>query len=253
LRDPRLHVATLTQRNHVHDQDSVLQRHELEVRELHHRPHHPVLRERLLVRRCQLLPRVGALHDRHRAQEHEQVARSEEALVGRDARDDLEVGRGRDADLALQEAEPRRGCWTEDGATVEGHAAGATELVVGEAFALDELLGHGVAGREEDGGGDGLGEERARGQLGLVPAWARSLANVSSVHGTARDLPAQHLGRSVSLSAGIVRGSFRGAYQALDGFEGNECVVYAVSRADRNSKDMYSLPVSGDSMASRWK
>jgi len=44
--------------------------------------------------------------------------------------------------------------------------------VVAEAFALDELLGHGVAGCEEDGGCDGLGEERARGQLGLVPDMA---------------------------------------------------------------------------------
>jgi hypothetical protein len=41
--------------------------------------------------------------------------------------------------------------------------------VVLEAFLLNELLGHGIAGREEDCGGDALGEQWARGQLSLVP------------------------------------------------------------------------------------
>lgn len=52
---------------------------------------------------------------------------------------------------------------------VEGHAAGSSEFVVLEAFLLDELLGHGITGCEEDGGGDALGEQWARGQLSLVP------------------------------------------------------------------------------------
>jgi hypothetical protein len=37
---------------------------------------------------------------------------------------------------------------------------------------LDQLLGHGVASCEEDAGGDRLGEDGARGQLGLVPIGA---------------------------------------------------------------------------------
>ena len=41
-----------------------------------------------------------------------------------------------------------------------------------DALLLDQLLGHGVASREEDTGGDGLGKDRARGQLGLVPIGA---------------------------------------------------------------------------------
>lgn len=44
-----------------------------------------------------------------------------------------------------------------------------------DAIALDGLLCEGVAGCEEDSGSDGLGEERARGQLGLVPARRRRL------------------------------------------------------------------------------
>jgi hypothetical protein len=44
--------------------------------------------------------------------------------------------------------------------------------VVLEALLLDELLGHGVTGREEDACGDGLGKDWARGQLGLVPVVA---------------------------------------------------------------------------------
>ena len=74
--------------------------------------------------------------------------------------------------------------------------------MVGEALALDELLGHGVTGREEDSGGDGLGKERARGQLGLVPRFAcvSEPIGYEQWHVMARDVPAKHLGRSVSLS-----------------------------------------------------
>ena len=39
-----------------------------------------------------------------------------------------------------------------------------------EAAFLDGLLGEGVAAGEEDGGGEGLGEERSGGEAGLVPA-----------------------------------------------------------------------------------
>lgn len=41
--------------------------------------------------------------------------------------------------------------------------------MVSESLLFDELLSHGVASREQDAGGDGLCEDWARGQLGLVP------------------------------------------------------------------------------------
>ena len=145
---------------------------ELEVDHLHDRPHHPVLGQGVEVCAFQLLPRIGALQQRHGAEEAEQVGASEHGLVGEDARDDLEVGLARDNDLLLEETEPLDSGRTEHAAAVEDHAAGAGEVMVLEALLLDQLLGHGVASREEDAGGDRLGKDRARGQLGLVPVGA---------------------------------------------------------------------------------
>lgn len=147
-------------------------RHELEVRELHHRPDHPVLRQRVEVCALQLVPGIRALQQRHCAQETEQVRAGEDGLIGQDARDDLQVRAARDDNLFLEEAEPLSRGGTEDAAAVEDHAAGACEVVVLDAPLLDELLGHGVAGREEDACGDRLGEDGARGQLRLVPVEA---------------------------------------------------------------------------------
>lgn len=53
--------------------------------------------------------------------------------------------------------------------TVEDHAAGPGQVVLLKALLVDGLLGNDVAGAEEDGGGDGLGEEGPLDQLGLVP------------------------------------------------------------------------------------
>lgn len=161
--------AELTKGDEVDEEDLVRQRHELKVGELHDRPHHPVLGQRVEVCALQLLPRVGALQQRHGAQEAEQVGTSEHSLVGEDARDDLKVGLAGDHDLLLEETEPLDGSRAEDAATVEDHAASAGDVVVLEALLFNELLCHGVAGCEEDAGGDRLGEDRARGQLGLVP------------------------------------------------------------------------------------
>lgn len=147
----------------------MLQRHKLEVRELHHRPHHPVLAQGIKISALNLLLRVTALHNRHAVQEDKQVRTSEHGLVDTDTREDFEVRGGRDADLLLQEAEPERCCGSEDEAAVCCHAGCTVESVVVPAPLLDGLLGHCVAGCEKDGCGDGLGEDWARGQLGLVP------------------------------------------------------------------------------------
>lgn len=53
--------------------------------------------------------------------------------------------------------------------TVEGHAASAGKIMLLNALFVDGLLSNDVAGAEEDGGGDGLGEEGPSGQSGLVP------------------------------------------------------------------------------------
>lgn len=154
---------------------------ELEVDHLNERPHHPVLGQRVPVCGLQLLSRVGALQQRHGAEETEQVRASKHGLVGEDARDDLEVGLARDNDLFLEEAEPLDGGRAEHATAVEDHATGAAQVMVLEALLVDELLSHGVAGREEDACGDGLGKDRARGQLGLVPVDA--LAGGMSIGG----------------------------------------------------------------------
>lgn len=54
-------------------------------------------------------------------------------------------------------------------ATVQRHAAGTRDLVVLPALLLNKLLGHCITGREEHGSRDALGEDRARGQLCLIP------------------------------------------------------------------------------------
>lgn len=161
--------GSLTKRNNVDNQHPVLQRHKLEVCELHNRPNHPILLQRIEIRALQLLLRIRPLHNRHTAQKHEQIAARKHDLIRSHSGHNLQVGTTRDAHFLLQEAEPFCGRGTEDAAAVEGHAGCAAEFVVGEAFALHKVLGHGVAGCEEDGCCDGLGEEGARGQFGLVP------------------------------------------------------------------------------------
>lgn len=147
----------------------MLQRHKLEVRKLHRRPHHPILLQRRPIALLQLCPWVRTLHDRHAAQKAEQIRRGKHGLIRGHARDDLEVRTTWDADGALEEAEPHGRCGSENAATVNRHAAGSRVVLVGETTLLNGLLGHGVAGREENGGCEGLGQDRARGQFGLVP------------------------------------------------------------------------------------
>lgn len=153
----------------------MVQRHELEVGELHSWPNHPILLQRSGVGLSKLVLGTLTLHDSHGGEEEEQVACSEEALIGGDAGDDFEVWAVFDHDAPLQEAEPLGGSGSEDAAAVEGHTGGAGEIVTLDAIALNGLLGKRVASHEENGGGDGLGQERARGQLGLVPACHRRL------------------------------------------------------------------------------
>ena len=79
-----------------------------------------------------------------------------------------------------QRRECRKGRQT---SPVKSHSTSAREVLVGETFALHELLRHSVACREEDCSGDTLSQERARGQLHLVPG-AGSALSVRSFHYT---------------------------------------------------------------------
>ena len=91
----------------------MVQGHELEIDRLDRRPHHPVLLQRVEVCTVQLLLRIRALHDRHAAEEDEQVGAGEDGLVAGDAGRDLGV-LVLEHDFVLQELEPGRGCGAED-------------------------------------------------------------------------------------------------------------------------------------------
>lgn len=167
LRD--VQTLQLTQGDHIDHQDPMLEWHELEVCELHEWPNHPVALQGVEVCAVQLILGAASFHDCHARQEDKQVGTSEHCLVRGDTSNDLEVWLARNHHLLLEEAEPLGGCWTEDCTSVESHATCTCEVLVLNALLLDQLLSHCVAGCEEDGSGDGLGEERAGGQLGLVP------------------------------------------------------------------------------------
>lgn len=53
--------------------------------------------------------------------------------------------------------------------TVEGHAAGAGKVMLLKTTLVDKLLSSNVASGKENSCGDALGEQRARGEAGVVP------------------------------------------------------------------------------------
>lgn len=110
-----MNVDSLTERDDVDDKDSVLKRSELEVDELDERPDHPVLGEGALVGRVDLLLGVGALHDSHVVEEHEQVGGCQDGLIKTDASDNFSVGSAGETDAVLEETEPLGSEGTEDG------------------------------------------------------------------------------------------------------------------------------------------
>jgi hypothetical protein len=146
----------------------VLKGNELEVHGLDEWPEHPVLGESVPVGWLNLLLRVWAFHDSHRGQEGEQVEGSKNSLIETDTSKDLSVGRARNANTALEEAEPGGSERTEDScidsvsvvieikhqwihtSTVECHASTAGKIVVLQANLLDTLLSHGITSSEED-------------------------------------------------------------------------------------------------------
>lgn len=146
----------------------MLKRDELEVHSLDEWPEHPILGESVPVGRLDLLLRIRTFHDSHRGQEGKQVERSKDCLIKTNASEDLCVGRTRDANAALKEAEPGSSERTEDSwnksasvtlkveyqwmhtSTVECHTGTTGNVVVLQANLLDTLLGHGITGREED-------------------------------------------------------------------------------------------------------
>jgi hypothetical protein len=91
-----------------------MQRHELEVDELHERPDHVVGRQGRHVALLELVLGRRALQHRHAAKEDANEGRREDALVEGDAGQDGAVCAAQ-VDVALQELEPGCRCWSEDG------------------------------------------------------------------------------------------------------------------------------------------
>lgn len=161
-------VAVPADADDVDEEDAVVQGDECEVDGLDGGPDVVVAGEGGGVVLAQLLLGAGALEDGHGGEEDADEGGGEDELVAGDAGDGL-GGPALEDDVAGEELEPGGGGGAEDDAAVEGHAAGAGEVVALGAALLDGLLGDDVAGGEEDGGGDALREEGARGQAGLVP------------------------------------------------------------------------------------
>lgn len=80
---------------------------------------------------------------------------------------------------------------------IEDHAAGAGQVMLVQALLVDGLLGDDVAGAEEDGRGDDLGQQGPLDQLGLVPGGFKGLAFESALRqggqGEVRFSPSEHL------------------------------------------------------------
>jgi hypothetical protein len=165
----------LTERDDVHDQHALWKRHVLEVDELHGGPdltsrfskvrvkrgcisaqytYHPILLERLEVGGLELLLWVTALHNGHAGQKEEEVGAGEEALIGGHTGDDLEVGLAWEDNALLEKAEPLRGDWSEHEASVGSHASSASEIMALTLGSFHTVLRHGIAGSEQDCGGD---------------------------------------------------------------------------------------------------
>lgn len=66
--------------------------------------------------------------------------------------------------------------------SVECHATGSCQFMVLPPLLLNQLLGHGITSREQDGGCDALGQEGALGQSHLVPKQV-NISNCSSSRG----------------------------------------------------------------------
>lgn len=93
-----------------------MQRHELEIHELHNRPHHVVGLQAFPVALLQFCLWVAAFHDSHTREEQEHVCGRENELVSRNARQDRPI-----VTLQLnllQEFVPLRSCWSEDTSSI---------------------------------------------------------------------------------------------------------------------------------------
>ncbi len=106
-------IAGPSQRDHIHNQNPVLERNEREVDGLDKGPYHPILRQSTPV--CLVQPVLGAraLHRRHTAQEDEETDRREDCLIGSHSGHELDFLVAVD-DLVREELEPSCGSRTKD-------------------------------------------------------------------------------------------------------------------------------------------
>jgi hypothetical protein len=90
-----------------------MQRHKFKVDSLHKRPNHPILLQRRSICALQLVFGTRSLHNRHTAQENEEIRACEDCLICGDPSDDFEVF-VLENDFVLEELEPCGCCWAEN-------------------------------------------------------------------------------------------------------------------------------------------
>lgn len=106
-------VAVPSQRDHIDNQNTMVQGNQLEVDSLNKWPNHPVGGQCSPVGAVELLLRAWPLHNCHAAQETEQVGAGEDGLIGCYSGCNFEVLVGKD-DLVLEKLEPSCCSWTKD-------------------------------------------------------------------------------------------------------------------------------------------
>jgi hypothetical protein len=106
-------IAVPSQRDDIDNQNSVMQRNQLEIDSLYKWPHHPILCKGGPVTLLQLFLGTATLHDSHTAEEDEQVCAGKHCLVETNSCKNFYVLILED-DLILEKLEPRRCGGTKD-------------------------------------------------------------------------------------------------------------------------------------------
>ena len=106
-------IAVPSQRDDIDNQNSVMQRNQLEIDSLYKWPHHPILCKSGPVTLLQLFLGTPTLHDSHTAEEDEQICAGKHCLVETNSCKNFDILVLED-DLILEKLEPRRCSGTKD-------------------------------------------------------------------------------------------------------------------------------------------
>jgi hypothetical protein len=110
-------IAVPSQRDDIDNQNSVMQRNQLEIDSLHKGPYHPILCKGGPVTLLQLFLGTPTLHDSHTAEEDEQICAGKHCLVETNSCKDFDILILED-DLILKKLEPRRCGRTKDSCAI---------------------------------------------------------------------------------------------------------------------------------------